>query len=577
MTKQLIPDEGTDRHVALLGMTGAGKTSVSKIAIVEPDLRANRRVIIMDPTGAWWGLRLKKDGKKPGFPIYIFGGDHGDYPLKAVNAGMLAEAFARSSDSAIFDMSMMTVSERTTFFTEFAETFRRRNKGWVRFVIDEAHLFMPQQGAKSGGGVPTMLHAGNNLVSLGRSRGLRVVMISQRASKLHKDSLTQASALIAMRVMHPLDRGAVEDWVKDQAKPGEGAQVIASLSHLKAGEAWVWAPLANMLERIQFPMPSTFDSSAAPDQGEDDGPQLEPINLDTLKGRLASVEADRKAQIAKLTAQVNAKPVAPAVDSQAIERARQEGRSAGEAETAPIWFRRGVEHMAEHIARLSQPEIIVYGLKQFKAVGALPSSVAAGKDGCRVPEPKKIAQVLLPPARSRQELPIKIPNPDRMPQTGIPTSSGNLSKAERKIMTALAQYPDGRTKSQIAILTGYAVSGGGFNNAISSLRSAGRLTSTGDLYRATAEGVDSLGSFDPLPHGDALLQHWYAQLGKAERACLEGLVAAYPNSLTKQDVAAAAGYEPSGGGFNNALSRLRTLELMTGRGDDLRASDSLFG
>lgn len=33
----------------------------------------------------------------------------------------------------------------------------------------------------------------------------------------------------------------------------------------------------------------------------------------------------------------------------------------------------------------------------------------------------------------------------------------------------------------------------------------------------------------------------------------------------------------NGGGFNNALSRLRTLELMTGRGDDLAASDNLFG
>ena len=40
-------------------------------------------------------------------------------------------------------------------------------------------------------------------------------------------------------------------------------------------------------------------------------------------------------------------------------------------------------------------------------------------------------------------------------------------------------------------------------------------------------------------------------------------------------MAAAAGYEASGGGFNNALSRLRTLELVSGRGD-LRASDDLF-
>ncbi len=36
------------------------------------------------------------------------------------------------------------------------------------------------------------------------------------------------------------------------------------------------------------------------------------------------------------------------------------------------------------------------------------------------------------------------------------------------------------------------------------------------------------------------------------------------------------GYEPNGGGFNNALSKLRTLELISGRGE-LRASEDLFG
>ena len=49
----------------------------------------------------------------------------------------------------------------------------------------------------------------------------------------------------------------------------------------------------------------------------------------------------------------------------------------------------------------------------------------------------------------------------------------------------------------------------------------------------------------------------------------------YPASLTKQEVGERAGYEPSGGGFNNALSRLRTLELIEGRGE-LRASEGFF-
>ena len=50
---------------------------------------------------------------------------------------------------------------------------------------------------------------------------------------------------------------------------------------------------------------------------------------------------------------------------------------------------------------------------------------------------------------------------------------------------------------------------------------------------------------------------------------------AYPDALNKQQVAVAAGYEANGGAFNNALGRLRSLELIKGRGE-IRASDDLF-
>jgi uncharacterized protein len=84
-----------------------------------------------------------------------------------------------------------------------------------------------------------------------------------------------------------------------------------------------------------------------------------------------------------------------------------------------------------------------------------------------------------------------------------------------------------------------------------------------------------LGSWEPLPAGSGLVDYWRARLGKAERLILEALTQAYPDALTKEEVAAKAGYEPNGGGFNNALGRLRTLELVQGRGQ-LQASDNLF-
>ena len=78
-----------------------------------------------------------------------------------------------------------------------------------------------------------------------------------------------------------------------------------------------------------------------------------------------------------------------------------------------------------------------------------------------------------------------------------------------------------------------------------------------------------------VPAGSALVDHWRGRLGKAERLTLETLTQAYPDGLTKEEVAIKAGYEANGGSFNNALGRLRTLELVEGRGE-IKVSGNLF-
>jgi len=146
--------------------------------------------------------------------------------------------------------------------------------------------------------------------------------------------------------------------------------------------------------------------------------------------------------------------------------------------------------------------------------------------------------------------------------------------AERKILTVLAQYGQGRTKVQVALQAGYSVRGGGFQNALSFLRSKGYMTGS-DHLQATEAGLAALSTWAPLPTGPALAEYWYGQLGSAERKILRVLVDARGQTMTKQRLADAAGYEATGGGFNNALSRLRTLELIEGKGE-LRASTTLM-
>jgi hypothetical protein len=181
------------------------------------------------------------------------------------------------------------------------------------------------------------------------------------------------------------------------------------------------------------------------------------------------------------------------------------------------------------------------------------------------------------PNVSSNHRPVYTRNPVEHLATSADSFNGprRLPSGERRILTALAQYPQGRSKAQVAVLAGYALNGGGFNNYLGALRSRGLIKGDGDRLTITDGGIEALGSWEPLPTGSALVDHWRGRLGKAERLILETLTQAYPDGLTKEEVATKAGYEANGGGFNNALARLRTLELVEGRGE-IKASGNLF-
>jgi hypothetical protein len=568
----LIPAGATEKHIAFLGATGSGKTSAAKRGLVEPALAAGRRVCILDPTGAWWGLRLKADGTGKGYPIYIFGGDHGDYPLRARDAALLAETFATASDSAIFDMSLMTVSERTAFFTEFAETIRRKNKGPLHLVIDEAHLFMPQAGAASGGAVPAMLHAANNLVSLGRSRGLRIALISQRPAKVHKDSLTQVQSLVAMRLLAPQDRKAIADWIADQADPEKGREIIASLPSLKPGEAWVWSPQDDVLRHTKFPLPRTFDSSKAPDITDGKGPELAPVNLDALKGRLTALEAEAKAndpkalkaEIMRLRADLARPAPVPApmaeAERQAIrDHAYQKGISAGRAHIAGLigetarTIEAALANLTSEAGRLTD--------KAFDDAIAM--------------EPKPV-NVIVPSrrvidAKSGQDI-THAPHVRRVhrEQNG---SQAALPRGERACLIAAAQHPKGVTRQQLTVLTGYKRSSR--DTYIQRLRERCYIDAVGDRIVATHEGKHALGDdFEPLPTGAELREYVLRNLPEGERKILECLISVYPSEAERNWLDGRTGYKRSS--RDTYLQRLSARELIETVSGMPRASATLF-
>jgi len=62
--KHPIPDDALDDRLGFTGVSGSGKTC-SAGTVVERVLARRGRVVIIDPLGVWYGLRLLADGKTP--------------------------------------------------------------------------------------------------------------------------------------------------------------------------------------------------------------------------------------------------------------------------------------------------------------------------------------------------------------------------------------------------------------------------------------------------------------------------------------------------------------------------------
>lgn len=82
-----LPLEAVTQTIAILAKRGVGKSYTASV-MAEGMLAAGQQVVILDPTGAWWGLKSSASGKEPGYQVTVFGGDHADLPLQE-NVGEL--------------------------------------------------------------------------------------------------------------------------------------------------------------------------------------------------------------------------------------------------------------------------------------------------------------------------------------------------------------------------------------------------------------------------------------------------------------------------------------------------------
>lgn len=548
-TDLALPLDAVTQAIAILARRGAGKTYTATV-LVEEVIGAGAPVVVLDPTGAWWGLRTSADGKKAGLSVVILGGEHGDVALERTAGKEIADVVVEHPGAYIVDLSSFeSNAAQDDFAADFLERLYRakaKRRDALLLVVDEADSFAPQ---RPGPRQLRMLGSLEAIVRRGRIRGLGVVLISQRAAVLNKNVLTQCEALIALQTTGPQDRAAIDDWIKGSGTAEERDAVLGSLASLERGEAWVWSPVwLGTLQRVRIRARRTFDSSATPEAG---AASITPtaratVDLEALGKRIAATREQAKAndpaelrrRIRELEAAAAKAPPSPA--EVVVEKIVEVPVLNGQVKDLQA-IAMSLIGVAEQIVGVGQS--ITTAIARVEAAGR-PVAVAS--------------RPVAPVPTSRAATPTR-------PLAQLPEASGeapgSLGKAERSILGALASYPIELTREQLAFLAGYHPRSSGYVNALGRLRSLG-LVSAGFPAGLTDEGRAVAPTDAPPPGG--VVESWLARFGKAERTILELLIAAHPSAIEREALADQAGYHPRSSGFVNALGKLRGLGLVDG-------------
>lgn len=541
-----LPLEFITQTQAILAKRGVGKSYTASVE-AEEMLKAGYQVVVIDPTGAWFGLKSSADGKHEGFPIAVFGGEHGDVPLEESAGEIIASAIVERRFSAILDLSLLRKGAVCRFMAPFLEALYRLNREAMHLIVDEADAIAPQ---KPFGEEARMLGAMEDVVRRGRRKGIGCTLITQRAAVLNKNVLTQCEVLCALRLVHPKDIDAMEEWINVHGDPDKAKQMIASLPSLPVGTAWFWSPgFGDIFKCVHIRKRETFDSSATPKAGQIAATPkvLAPVDIAKLGQQIqATVQrvkendpATLKRKIAELERQLAGRPV-----------------SVPETKTIEVPVIKAGELQSLHDA--------VIGLQRAEG------SVRASLDSLRSLITQAGAVAGRRPTAPRATQPAAPARPLPLPRTHaareVAQSNGHLTGPEQRILDAIAwlesigvETPE---QTAVAFLAGYTVGGGAFNNPRGKLNVQGYVEYLpGERIRLTDEGRQHARTPQAPLDAEELQQRILERLPGPEQKILRALLE-NPQGMSNEELAAAAGYEVGGGAYNNPRGRLRSLGLI---------------
>jgi hypothetical protein len=525
--------------------------------------------LVLDPEGEFASLRERFD--------YVLAAKHGgDTAAEPRAAGLLAQRLLELGVSAIVDLYELKAHERVRFVRGFLEALvDAPKKLWhpALVVLDEAHVFCPQQGeAESASAVI-------DLCTRGRKRGFGSVLATQRLSKLHKDAAAELNNKLIGRTGLDVDVKRAADEL------GFTKERWRELRELEAGEFFVFGPaMSREVRKVRIGSVQTTHPKAGARLAFVAPPPTDRIrallpklsDLPAEQERKAKTEADLRAELQSLRGQLAAAerrvPAAPAPKVREVPVLKDAQVKRLEAAIARFGTAsdRVVEQMHESLDALHRREkeaaVEARGIRQAIERFSGAQAVAATRRELGVgPIPSKTVFA------SRPQPPVTRPAPT--PSAG----DVRLGRGETAILTAIAQHENaGVTREQLTVLTGYKRSSR--DTYLQHLLAAGMAEQSrhdASAIVATSQGLHALGpDFEPLPTGDELRAHWMDRLGGGEKVLFELVIGAYPDAVERDVLSEASGYQRSS--RDTFLQRLAARRLIVTERGAVRASEILF-
>lgn len=589
-----LPLDLVTEATAIVATRGAGKSSFGAV-IVEEAIAAGVPTVVIDWTGVFWGLRSSASGNKAGLGIYVLGGPHHDVPLEAGAAKFIADLVVDSGHSFVLDLSDFTKGQMRHFCADFLDRLyerKARQRTTLLLVIDEAHELAPQSprgGFK--GDAARLIAAMEQVAALGRSRGLGVVMITQRTQALNKAVLDLIETLLVMRMLSPRAVAAVRDWIVVKNEDDEQG-VLPSLPKLPTGTAWVWSPLRGILQKVAVRRIRTFDSYATPKPGQ---VRVEP-------------KARKELDLAELGEQMAATVERAKADDPTVLRTRirdlEQRLAAIEALEAmpPVEPEVRLVHIpvvtAEVLsdftsAAVPLTEVLTYIRDELDRLAQLPTKEQSGSDPTKEPgaaaRPGRVGNPATQPApvagrdgRERGRRDAAGSSTHRSPAGAgyrEVTPAGDrpqLKEGARRILETLSEHHPMRvTLAQLGALARFKVSGGAFQAHWRALKGAG-LVDVGRDVGISDPGLAYLGivATNPMTPVEQLAR-WRQVLKPAATEILDALLEVRPDGLDREALAEQVNMTASGGAFQAHVRTLQRNGLVEVRGPSVYAADGL--